>query len=604
MKKQFILGAFAIPFAAALLSGCGNKTNNGTRIVLWDAQTKYNPTVVEQIVNDYNHGQGTIDKVDVTLNHKNRDTATTLNLGVLSKKPTKVDIHPLYDQVMIKGIEDDLFENLDPYFQNESLLTKKSNGERVLDLNDFSENSLNRFRLNRETKYTGKGEHLYALAQMSNPAILYYNEDFFKQQGINIVSISEENLQNYNTAHGTSFMPHGYAEYKTAPAEGLTATGSGADVVYRVFNNQIGMSFDELTRVGKLLTKSHTASSPSTYGFLSEYWFPFGWSVGGDCIALNPSTNKYKFTLADKLSNYLVIEDNVTVGVDTYNKGDIVNYRSKLFLNEHKDDEVFSKLYELPSQYDAFAYFCSLTTDTDKKVDANINGIKISPCTKDVDGSGSKINYFTSGKTAMVIEGFDQVNLTAESGKNFNVAKMVQYREYVGGEVASDGSFKVIGKEYDGSLYTGELKTTDTGVKVVGKSTSSALSIGWGIPKNSEHKEAAFKFLQYWCSKEVQLKLASVNDGIPTIPSVSVSSEYNSITKPFKNSEVLNSYEINSQIGDWSYLGDKDWVNNWSEDLNSRVRNGEMNLTDFVNKHSSDIDNILAGYAYKIHGKE
>lgn len=613
MKKQKVIGVLAIPFVVAVLVGCGGSSNGGTKITLWSVRTDENASVIEQIVDEYNKGQGVIDKVDVKVIHKSSKDASTLNIGVLSKSPTKVDIHPLYDELMIKAVEDDFFANLDPYFENENLLTKNSKGERVLKLEDFSESSLNRFRLNSETKYKGKGEHLYAVPQMANPAVLYYNEDFFKQQDFNIISVSEENLDAYNAAHGTSFMPHGFAEYKVAPAEGLTPTGAGEDAVYRVFNNQIGMSWDELDYVGKIFTrKNWNPNSPTDYGFLSEYWFPFGWSVGGDCISLDPTTNKYKFTLADKLSNYLVIEDNVTVGIDTYKKGDLLNYRSKLLLDAHKGEpeykSTFDKLVAMPSQYDAFAHFCALTASKGSPVSETTSGLAISPSTKDIDGSGSKIAYFTADKTAMVVEGFDQipslVKGMTQAGKRFNVAKMIQYREFVDGEVANDGTFKVIGKEYDGKLYTGELKISETGVKIVGKSTSSSLSIGWAIPKNSAHKEEAFKFLQYWCSKDVQLRLAAVNDGVPTMPSLSGSNEYISLDKPFKNSEVLKDYEVNSSIGDWSYLGDKDWVNNWSEDLNSKVRNGEMTLSQFISKHATDIDAVLSRYEYKIHGKE
>ena len=37
-------------------------------------------------------------------------------------------------------------------------------------------------------------------------------------------------------------------------------------------------------------------------------------------------------------------------------------------------------------------------------------------------------------------------------------------------------------------------------------------------------------------------------------------------------------------MGDWSYLGDKEWITDWSVDLNNDVRNGVMTLDKFFEK--------------------
>ena len=58
---------------------------------------------------------------------------------------------------------------------------------------------------------------------MSNASVIYYNEDYFLNNNINIISVTEEELDAYNAANGTDYAARGYAEYtaEAAPAKGL-----------------------------------------------------------------------------------------------------------------------------------------------------------------------------------------------------------------------------------------------------------------------------------------------------------------------------------------------------------------------------------------------
>lgn len=67
-----------------------------------------------------------------------------------------------------------------------------------------------------------------------------------------------------------------------------------------MFNNQIPTNWTELVELSKLFTKSYNASSASTYGFLNEWWFSFGWSVGGDCLEWDEEKGQYVFNLGDE----------------------------------------------------------------------------------------------------------------------------------------------------------------------------------------------------------------------------------------------------------------------------------------------------------------
>ena len=47
---------------------------------------------------------------------------------------------------------------------------------------------------------------------------------------------------------------------------------------------------------------------------------------------------------------------------------------------------------------------------------------------------------------------------------------------------------------------------------------------------------------------------------------------------------------ITTRIGDWSYLGDKEWITDWSLDLNGDVRNGVMTLDKFFLKWNPKVN--------------
>src|SRR5699024_5478097 len=109
----------------------------------------------------------------------------------------------------------------------------------------------------------------------------WYNAALFKAQGINIISCPEEELpEEY-----PNVQPHGYAEYKNAPFDGATSSKTlDGRTVYKVFNDCIGMNWEEMRYLLKYFSKEWNPSSTSNYGFVSEYWFNYGWSVGGDVM--------------------------------------------------------------------------------------------------------------------------------------------------------------------------------------------------------------------------------------------------------------------------------------------------------------------------------
>ena len=81
-----------------------------------------------------------------------------------------------------------------------------------------------------------------------------------------------------------------------------------------VFNASIAMSWDETEDIAMMCTKlsQYNERSKSTYGFYSQWWFAYGWTVGGDCIEDLTGDGAWAFSLSDYTNNYVVREEACT----------------------------------------------------------------------------------------------------------------------------------------------------------------------------------------------------------------------------------------------------------------------------------------------------
>ena len=610
MKKKLIALAISSVLAATCLVGCGgggdDGAGNGERITFWGITDQYTSSSYSQLVDAYNAGQGKIDGVYVKYSPKTDSSAN--HMSYCASARGTVDIIGVSDRYVFNNIAQGFYTNLQDYIDDPSTYTKNADGKTYFSVDNYAAGNIDRFRFNKETSEAGEGEDLYALPLVANASVIYYNEDYFTQNNINIISVTEEELKAYNKANGTSYAPRGYAEYtvEAMPAAGLkTSENLEGDEVVKVFNNLIPMSFLEVNTLSKYFTREYNKQSPSLYGVLNEWWFSHGWAVGGDCVKWDEDMGQYKFTLGDEQPNYLVTEA-VTVNGTPYDAGDILSYADRNWVLNNLSSSVVSSLYELPSQYEQFREFCAWSQVTGKKVDNEVYGYGISPSPATLNNS-SKVQYFTSGEVAMLVDGTTELDpvYNALVGKTeWDIAPMYTYREFEGEDPAGSGTLKVIGKEYDGVEFTGEVKEVN-GTPIVGKLSGSSQNFGWAIPANSSHKDAAWKFLQYLTSAEGQSYFVANDAGAPSVSSYINSPEYyDKDNKKCDNYRAISIMAEACTIGDWSYFEDGKWISDWSLELNGPVRNGETPLTEFFEHQQDPTDTILAGYKFKLHGKE
>ena len=526
----------------------------------------------------YNDTQGAEDGVYVTPKYM---AGCSTSFQTQLSSPSAANVVMISDTIFRSYAMSDLFADLTQYYEKDV-----ADGTGDYREENVPQQHADMFKLtlkSGEKSVAGEGQNILGLPFGDVPAVLYYNEEIFTAANINIVSCEEDALA--ETYPG--LQPHGYAEYKTAPFDGaVSSTNLAGDTVYKVFNNCIPMNWEELRYLAKCFTKSHTNNTSSTdYGYIGQWWFSYGWSVGGDVMGYDGES--YSFTLGDKSPNYLVTRDGTQVNGRTYAAGEVILYEDKV--NE-ENIATMEGVYELPSQYEAIIEFLRLTNGTDATVDSGYKGYGVA--SNAADGHESD---FINNEIAMSMLTLTNFNAFKRSmGDSVNIAPTTQYRKYVGGSVYYDGAesfeneyLKVIGETYDGTVYTGEPAEQD-GTLLYGRHANSTGSICLVVPKASDSSkhEAAYKFIRWACGAEGQAYVAEMGTKVPMNSSVALSETY----IKSDGGDTYNYYAFalqtqGSNVGDWGYFESGQWVSSWSNDFNNYVRVGDMKLSEFIEKH-------------------
>ncbi len=490
---------------------------------------------------------------------------------------------------------DGYFLDLTPYAEADEDFQKNTIPESVMNWWRMTYNQNARQGAGQEKHVIGAGQTLLGVPYGTNPQFNWYNERLFKESGINVISCEEERL----SEEYPNVQPHGYAEYKEAPFEGAVQSENLAgEQVYKVFNNRIGMNWEEQRYLFKCFTKEYNPSSPTNYGFASEYWFNYGWSVGGDVMGFNGQD--YDFTLMDDSANYIVTKDGTVINSNTYEAGEIVRYEDKV-----KQSNIASMdgVYAIESIYNAVKEYLSVQVPTANTVDVK-DGVTYKGYGVATPELGSADNWFNTAQIVMVrgvTEGIRN-RLETSSAADFDICPAETYREYEGGSVYYDGEetfaneyLKVIGETYDDEEYTGELKVVD-GTPIVGNTTTAGISQGLVIPACSDPDkyQAAWDFIS-WVATDGQQYIAYTNTLSPVATGTLFSEAYaesEEITQG-KNFYAVAMMASNVSRGDWGYFENGSWVTDWSDYFNNNLRYGRNTISEFIAEKADDAKNAL-----------
>lgn len=575
----------------------------------------------------YNDGQGMSDNVYVNMSRGTGSVASTMFTADSRSAFNVIAIKDSKDETALQAslirsnrtyAPNGYMVDLSEFAEKDEDFKKNSISKQALDWGRMTYNPNANSGSGKPKHIIGADQNLMAVPYGVSPHFNWYNKALFEAQGVNIISVEEEKLN--GTGEYAKIQPHGYAEYKEAPVAGMKSSQTlDGRTVYKVFNNRIGMNWEEMRNFLKYFTKKDSShprgwnpSSTSDYGFVSEYWFNYGWSVGGDVMGYNGTD--YDFTLMDDRSNYIVTADNTVINGTTYNAGDVVRYEDRVKGIEQANTKP-ENIYEIESQYNAVKEYVSLQVDTSKTIDEK-GGTTYKGYGVANPDTGSAANWFNSSQIAMVRGDVDSIYermmLPPATSNNFDMCPCETYREYEGGSIFQkdnkDGFaneyLKVIGETYDGEVYTGELKKVN-GTPIIGNQTTASISEYLVIPACSDPAkyQAAWDFIS-WVATDGQKYIAKTQTLAPIAKDVLFSEDYaynNEINKG-KNYYALAMMASNTSRGDWGYFENGTWVSNWSTDFNGKVRRGTMTLSNFLNTKGTNAKNELDGMSCVIKG--
>ena len=103
-----------------------------------------------------------------------------------------------------------------------------------------------------------------------------------------------------------------------------------------------------------------------------------------------------------------------------------------------------------------------------------------------------------------------------------------------------------------------------------------------------------------------QTAMMKTNTMVPNQISLANADEYLKDTSnfaPANKRAVVNMAAI-ATVGDWSYVEDGEWINGWSNILNTKVRDGNMTLDQFFSDSTvRNTDKLLKKYTSKKYNK-
>ena len=625
--KKLLAASFAFVLGATVLAGCGSsdkklgtkEKGNRTEITFICDENKTSKAAWDALVAAYNDGAGyETDNVYVTKKPTAGVSTETANSYFTASQRYAANVINISDNQNTfqklaisrdtSRAPDGYFVNLTPYAEKDEDFKKNTINPELMDWWRMTYNKDAKQGAGQPKHVVGAGQNLMGVPIGTEAHYNWYNKALFEAQGVNIISVEEERLASVYPL----VMPHGYAEYKNAPFEGATASENLAgDPVYKVFNNRIPMNWEEQRVFLKYFTPTYNSSATSQYGYVSEYWFNYGWSVGGDVMGFDGT--QYDFTLLDDTANYIVVADGVKVNNADYARGEIIRYEDKVNADNLAALVSGNSLYPIKSQYSAVKEYVSLQVSPSKNVDDknNVQSKGYGVAEPDI-GTDKGVNKFTTEQVAMLRAVKDSTDTILKSGNasKFDMCPAEAYREYEGGSTYYKGSesfanehMRIIGETYNDlvtgenptGLYTGALKKVND-TPIVGNATTAGHTQGLIIPACSDPAkyQAAWDFIS-WVATEGQKYIAKTVNLAPVARDTLFSADFadNAELNKGRNYYAVAMASYNAGRGDWGYFENGSWVTDWSNDFNAEVRTGKWTLSRFATAKSEQAKDAL-----------
>lgn len=586
--KKFICVIFAAILFSVTLFGCGGGGNSNVKFWVYGDESELEIYTI--MTDEFNETYGKENGIKVDISTKPPGNYESL-IQTVSTSKSGPDV--------FLCIEDNFKKWVNMGFLTD--MTQYLDAVNDIDVSDVYATTVDRLRYDRENNTSNSDDPLYGLPLDTKPSALYYNESMFEKAGIIVISVDEENLDAWNDGKVADNRGKTRADYEAEHPElkGVTVPNKGyyrsiypytVDVGWTypdenevlVFNNCIAMNWDEIEDLAMLFTPSYNTSAAAEFGtdfgYFTEWWFNYGWSVGGDCLTDLSGNGDWNFSLLDYTPNFMVTGESYTGAYTgkTYTKGETLEHLDKfdipageLMTPDNEGGYTYNgqkigirqsvteaaengTLTALPSTREAFTRYLKLGAEKTADIEGE-GGLAISPNPLTFS-TRTRMNYFYSGKMAMLVDYSSYMATVSEQaeerGFKWDIAPLAVYKEYVA----------PLDPDCDETVVVG---------KTAGQSNSKAMV----SRENSQNKESAAKFIKWMASKAGQT-IRAENGHFPNqkelISRVVFPGYAPANVKAF--SEALEF----QGAGDWWYMADYEWINVWAVPLNSEVRNGKM----------------------------
>lgn len=587
MKKILCVIIAAVLFSVPLF-GCGGGSNSNVKFWVYGDESELEIYTI--MTEEFNETYGKENGIKVDISTKPPGNYESL-IQTVSTSKSGPDV--------FLCIEDNFKKWVNMGFLTD--MTQYLDAVNDIDVSDVYATTVDRLRYDRENNTSNSDDPLYGLPLDTKPSALYYNESMFEKAGIIVISVDEENLDAWNDGKVADNRGKTRADYEAEHPElkGVTVPNKGyyrsiypytVDVGWTypdenevlVFNNCIAMNWDEIEDLAMLFTPSYNTSAAAEFGtdfgYFTEWWFNYGWSVGGDCLTDLSGNGDWNFSLLDYTPNFMVTGESYTGAYTgkTYTKGETLEHLDKfdipageLMTPDNEGGYTYNgqkigirqsvteaaengTLTALPSTREAFTRYLKLGAEKTADIEGE-GGLAISPNPLTFS-TRTRMNYFYSGKMAMLVDYSSYMATVSEQaeerGFKWDIAPLAVYKEYVA----------PLDPDCDETVVVG---------KTAGQSNSKAMV----SRENSQNKESAAKFIKWMASKAGQT-IRAENGHFPNqkelISRVVFPGYAPANVKAF--SEALEF----QGAGDWWYMADYEWINVWAVPLNSEVRNGKM----------------------------
>lgn len=428
----------------------------------------------------------------------------------------------------------------------------------------------------------------------------------------------------------------------------------------KVFNASIAMNWDEIEDLAQLLTlelnrtnhnrRSVRGDVATTYGYYTEWWFNYGWSVGGDCLQDVTGEGTWVFGLPDWSTNYKVTAaGDGYVGANTgtvYHEGDTLEFLDKLNVKKYgpQYDENGAMIIDdngqpvfndgdllLPNQSGGFEVYNASTQGTTplgtNPNNALTNDSEILPyivenSTDDMANEDAKFLELPSTKEAVnrylqsiqlgvmpLPTSFGTDSSTVAEFGNGNVAMVVERGYQIGLVRALTSSYEIEWGVAPLPQYKEYVNpsSNDVTVKVQGVDGGHSEATALCLAAGSKNKQNAWYIIDWLTSdymtvngqQEPAGQIFKAEAGyIPNQPAVANSSTFIKEDEKTLNLDIFFDVLEFEEAGDWWYLPDNGWIDIWAGPLNDQVRNNMMTPEAWFTNYCLPSTQKLIPYSY------